>query len=143
MSEMIDTDDVGLFLNRAIRVQNLLTGMKKADLKQLANAVQDIAKSVASFDYVVENNVLLKAMRSIYGVDPNTTPKADDGNASFIAALSFLKSKGVDDPDIDLFLAVDSNDGAGLKAAIDRGGNVNVTTGELLARYEAQLKTYN
>lgn len=142
MSEMIDTDDVGLFLNRAIRVQNLLTSMTKADLRQLANAVQDIAKSVAHFDYVVENNVLLKAMRSIYGVDPNTAPKAGDGNASFIAALNFLKSQGIDDPDIDLFLAVDSNDSAALKAAIDRGGNVNVTTGELLARYEAQLKEF-
>lgn len=143
MSEMIDTDDVGLFLNRAIRVQNLLTGMTKADLRQLANAVQDIAKSVASFDYVVENNVLLKAMRGIYGVDPKTAPKPEDENASFIAALNFLKSKGVTDPDVDLFLAVHANDTTALQAAIDAGGNVNVTTGALLKRYEAELKGFS
>lgn len=143
MSEMIDTDDVGLFLNRAIRIQNLLTSMKKADLKQLANAVQDIAKSVASFDYVVENNVLLKAMRSIYGVDPKSAPAPEDENKRFIAALNFLKSKGVADPDVDLFLAVDANDTTALQAAIDAGGNVNVTTGALLARYEAELKDFS
>jgi hypothetical protein len=142
MSEMIDTDDVGLFLNRAIRVQNLLTSFTKADLKQLSKAVQDIAHSVAHFDDVVENNVLLKAMREIYGTDPKNAPAPEDDNKRFIAALNYLKSQGVDDPDIDLFLAVDANDTAGLKAAIDRGGNVNVTTGELLARYEAQLKEF-
>jgi hypothetical protein len=143
MSEMIDTDDVGLLLNRAIRVQNLLTSLRKADLKQLSKAVQDIAHSVAHFDDVVENNVLLKAMRGIYGVDPKSTPKPEDENARFIAALNFLKLKGVDDPDIDLFLAVDANDTAALQAAIDRGGNVKVTTGELLARHESELKGFS
>ena len=62
-------------------------------------------------------------------------------DSSFFAPRHAAGGRSRHDPDIDLFLAMGANDSASLKAAIDRGGKVNVTTGELLARYEAQLKS--
>ncbi|MET0545276.1 MAG: hypothetical protein ABWZ40_03105 [Caulobacterales bacterium] len=141
LSEMIDTDDVGLFLNRAIRVQNLLTNLKNADLRLLSNAVQDLTRSVANFDNVIENNVLLKAMRGVYGGDApeQRAPTGGGPEPSFFDSLRLLKQSGIEDPDIEMFLAVDANDTEALKAALDRGGNPNITDSALLARYAEQL----
>ena len=49
--------------------------------------------------------------------------------------LRILKQRGVDDPDLNLMLAVLDGDISALKAAHAAGANVNVTDSELLARY--------
>jgi hypothetical protein len=49
--------------------------------------------------------------------------------------LKALRSQGIVDADIDLFIAVFENDVDQLKNALDRGANVNVTDTEVLSRY--------
>jgi hypothetical protein len=63
-----------------------------------------------------------------------------DGSASFSAdplynALRLLKQRGIDDPDVNLMLAVLENDTFALDAAIAAGANVHITSTALLDRY--------
>jgi hypothetical protein len=50
--------------------------------------------------------------------------------------LAYLRNSGIDDPDIDLFLAVFDENADDVIAAIDRGANTSVTLGDVLSRYE-------
>ena len=49
-----------------------------------------------------------------------------------------FKASGIDDPDIDLFLAATSGETALLEPALERGGNPQVTIGEVLERHGAK-----
>ncbi|MDE2518915.1 MAG: hypothetical protein O0X96_10200 [Methanocorpusculum sp.] len=58
-------------------------------------------------------------------------------------AFRYLKEKkGVEDPNIDLFLAVLDNNEALLKQAIDSGGNLSQDDRDLMRKYEKLLKDY-
>jgi hypothetical protein len=58
----------------------------------------------------------------------------------------YLKSKGIEDPNIDLFLAVmqkESQDSLKqAQAALDAGADPSVTDGQILAKYRNQLKDF-
>jgi hypothetical protein len=56
----------------------------------------------------------------------------------------YLKSKGVDDPEVDLWIAVtsDFDNVEDAKKALDAGANPHVTSGELFRRYESLVTEY-
>lgn len=51
-----------------------------------------------------------------------------------------LKHLGIEDPDLDMFLAIDEGDIPKLQKALDAGADVNITTGEVLGRYQDRLE---
>jgi hypothetical protein len=67
--------------------------------------------------------------------DSRTVPDSD------VAAQLFevLKDHGIDDPEVDLFLAVSKNDVNGVKSALDRGANANARDRDVLERYKDTL----
>lgn len=54
--------------------------------------------------------------------------------------LEMLKNKGVEDSNVDLFLAIFNNDPAGLEAALKDGADPNMTDRKLLLKYKSFLK---
>jgi hypothetical protein len=67
-----------------------------------------------------------------------TSKLQEDENAQGqLEALLALKTQGLDDPDIDMFLAVSSGVTPLLKSALERGGNPGLGIGSLMRRYQA------
>lgn len=50
-----------------------------------------------------------------------------------------LKAAGVQDTNIDLWLAIDSNDQQALKSALDAGADPNMTDNAVLARHKGKI----
>jgi hypothetical protein len=61
----------------------------------------------------------------------------DEDAQDQLEALLALKTQGLDDPDIDMFLAVSSGVTPLLKSALERGGNRGLSIGSLMRRYQA------
>lgn len=60
-----------------------------------------------------------------------------DTRAHLLNHLRVLQGAGVDDPDVDLFVAVLTRDLKALQSALLRGADPNITDGELLRRHAA------
>ena len=58
----------------------------------------------------------------------------------FSKILKYLKEKGIDDPNIDMFLAVEKGDTAALHKAVENGADVNITDSELIQKYQDYLR---
>jgi hypothetical protein len=54
-----------------------------------------------------------------------------------------LKRKGVQDPNVDFWIATLELDEAAMKAALDAGADVNATVGDVLATHEQELSDFN
>lgn len=139
IAELVESSDVSVFLNRATRVQRLLSELTSNDIDSLCSSVRDLSGSAANFGWAIEKNLVLRAMNEVYG--GKATADVDD-NSAVLDRLAYLKSIGVEDPDIDLFIAVHQNDTTSLKSALDRGANMNVTDKQILSRHAEKLKQY-
>jgi hypothetical protein len=54
-----------------------------------------------------------------------------------------LKRKGVQDPNVDFWIAVLQGDDTALKAAVDAGADVNATDSDVLAAHQQELSDFN
>jgi hypothetical protein len=118
-----------LVARRAVRAEHLLTQLRREDIAALSADVSDLAKAVEDFDRHRSETVLARAAYEAYGGEDDE----EAANRSAMDRFKELKSRGIEDPDIDLFLGVDL---ASVQKAVDAGANVNVTIGEVLSRYE-------
>jgi hypothetical protein len=123
--DILDSDDALASRNMlapAFAVENLLTGLRKADVKQISGYVSNLSGAFGTFRRSREELVRVK--------------------------LFLLKNEGVNDPTIDLFLAVLDPAGESpesikrVKAALDAGADVSMTDAALLAKYEAHLRNF-
>jgi hypothetical protein len=67
------------------------------------------------------------------------TPDEADSPEAVAQLFEVLKDHGIDDPEVDLFLAVIKNDVNGVKSALDRGASADVRGREVLERYSQIL----
>lgn len=68
-----------------------------------------------------------------------TDNKKADKNADFLYLLGYFKSKNVNDPEVDLFLALGSGDESAANNAITRGAGGLTTDSEIIGRYKHLL----
>lgn len=141
LGEIVAAEEPALVTNRAIRAQALLLQLTQRDLRAIVDSQLDLVKGIARFGQVLEHNVLIRAMRSVYGGDD---PRRAEGSSPLVAKLRFLKEvKRVVDPDVDMFLAVLENAPEALRDALARGADPKVTDGALLRRYAAELRDFD
>lgn len=132
---------IGLVINRAVRIQGLLLKLRHNDLRVISNSVNNLVDGIRNFEAALQENVLVKAMR-----DAANEEQGGEDNAlrsdKLMRKLLFLKSQGIDDPNIDLFIAAQEGDTAKLQAAMDRGADINMGDLALLRKYAVDLKQY-
>jgi hypothetical protein len=131
-------DDPALVINRAVRIQEMLLKLTQDDLRLIGRSVSDLVAGIADFNTALDENVVIKAMRNVIGKEQGGADRSQR-QALFIRKLRFLKAKGVDDPTLDMFLAVAAQDAVALKAARERGAEDNMTDTALLQKYAAEL----
>lgn len=136
-----NTQDLGLVVNRAVRLQQMLIKLTRRDLHYIGYSVANLVAGIRDFHEAIDDNVLIKAMHEVVnkeqgGADSELRTK------NVMRKFRFLKARGIDDPNIDLFLAVDEGDTAKLQAAIDKGADVNISDAAILQKYETALAQF-
>lgn len=134
--ETLAANKPGIVLARALALEKLLETLTARDIRRLAGYVSDLGTSTTLF-------------RSAYGVldaidkepsDSDERIKLVDNSSTdtMLAKFRQIKARGVDDPDVDMFIAVLEGDGSvdTLKDALARGADPNITDTQVLRRYE-------
>lgn len=137
LAELSVMTDARAAARRAADVELLFDDLTENDVRQISDFNADLVKSIARLSEYRAENVIVQAFVE-ESVD--TRPEL----AEFRAKLQFLKSLGIDDPNIDLFLAVtDKNsDVDAVRAALNAGADVTMTDGMLLHKYREQLQGF-
>jgi hypothetical protein len=139
LAELLDSkDNFRNMISRAVEIETLLTSLTKKDIRRISQYTSDLAKAVGKFQESRTNSLLINAVASVY-------EKRGDANATLQMFLH-LKKKGVEDPNIDMFIAVmspeDPENTKKLQAALEAGADPSVTDSELIQKYQTQLKDF-
>lgn len=125
----------GKLPNWATAVELTLENLTEESVKAISKNIRNLPGTFAALRESREDDFLLKIWFDIYqGKETSNSPDIQRRR------LEHLRESGIDDPDIDAWLALlsDSNDSADdFKAALDRGADPAVSVNEVLARYEA------
>jgi len=135
--EILGSPEPALVVNRAVAVERLLTGLSRRDILRIAGKNSNLASAIPDFERSRVESATIGPAATVYA------PATDDPQASFRARLVFLKEeRGIDDPDLDMFLAAMDGDEVGLRSALERGANAQLRDAALLARYREQLADF-
>ncbi len=66
--------------------------------------------------------------------------RSDSSSTAHIEQLLELKREGIQDPDIDLLIGASRDDANAVRAALDAGADINVTTDEVLHRHRSDVQ---
>ena len=115
----------------AIDIERTLSTLNRKSIKRIRREIKDLPNVLSSLENSRQKDILLNALGNIR-TDQQASADLE------IERLRQLKSSGIDDPDIDLWLAVTAGDDdvAAVKDALDRGANPNIPLGEVLDRHK-------
>lgn len=138
LAELSVMTDAYAAATRAADVELLFDDLTEDDVRQISGFNADLVKSIASLSENRAENVVVQAF-----VEESVRKRPE--HAEFRAKLQFLKTLGIDDPNIDLFLAVTSeeSDVDAVRAALDAGADRKITAGMLLHKYREQLQGFS
>jgi hypothetical protein len=121
--------------NWATSVELTLEDLTEDSVRAISRNIRDLPGTFADLKVSRENDILLKSWFKIY------QDKEQAGSPEVQRRrLEDLRDSGVDDPDVDAWLAVLSGNVDDLKAAVGRGANTATDLNEVLARYEGSAR---
>jgi hypothetical protein len=128
-------EDRHAILTSASALDGLLGTLEKRDIKTIITLAGDLTGDIGTPAAVSlgDRDVLLSSVAAVYGEsDRDQTPWK----------FRHLKQKGVNDPNVDMFVAVFDDDTEALKASLEAGADTSVTDKQVLAAHEAELADF-
>jgi hypothetical protein len=123
-----------IIANRAVRVERLITQLRADDITALSDDVSSLPRAINEFaDHRSEALLAGMAYKSFGGEEPSPV------SARGMELLRALKRQGVDDPDIEFFLAIEEDSIEHAKQALAAGADARSTINEILSRYPDKL----
>lgn len=119
----------------AVRAEDLLRGLRSEDITALIADVADLQRAIQTFGIERSTSIFTRAAHDVFGGEQEVSVDLA------LEQLRVLKSQGIEDPDLDLFLAVDQGSTGDVQSALEAGAHPNITVGELLNRYRDRLET--
>ena len=138
-----DTKQGGAAFNVMLRswateVELTLEDLTENSVRIISKNIGDLPGTFAALKESRENDILLKAWFDVYRREKDSrSPEIQRRR------LKQLQESGIDDPDLDMWLALLSDSAESvddLKAALDRGANSAVSLSEVLARHEGTAR---
>jgi hypothetical protein len=120
---------------QAAKIEKMFDTVSDDDIESMSSHLEDLVGSVKGMIRERQNDVLM----SVFVDKLDSGPDMNE----FEAFVGFLRSKGIKDPDVDLFWASTSGDTEVAKDALKRGARVNVTDKEIISRYQQLWKEYS
>ncbi|MEO0400583.1 MAG: hypothetical protein AAF224_14320 [Pseudomonadota bacterium] len=136
------SENTSLMLNRAVRVQELLLSLSEKDLRAIGSSVSSLTSGISDFEKALDENVLIKAVRQSTGEEKDGPDSLGRSELVF-KKFQYLKQLGVEDPNIDMFLAVEGNDTTLLQNALNNGADPSITDSAVLNKYDDKLRNFD
>ena len=136
--EISNSDNAYWAARRAADVELLFDQLTENDITKIAEFNSDLIKAIAKNSKNREGNVVIKAL-----VESQRERSKENSSEKFEAKLNYLKSLGIEDPNIEMFLATISGDVSVLDAALKAGADPSITDRALLTKYADELKNYH
>jgi hypothetical protein len=133
--EAATRDDRATTIASAVKALRLLRTLETSDLEHVSAYLGDMHRGIIAFRAYQQEDTLINAAMSVFG-QSSQQANVNEG----IKVLGRLMAAGVQDPDIDLWLAVSANDPEALQAALQTGANPSVTLETLLARHRDRIE---
>jgi hypothetical protein len=121
--------------NWATAVELALENLTEDSVRAISRSIRNLPRTFAALKESREDDFLLKIWFDIY-----QRKEESDNPQVQRARLERLRDMGIDDPDIDAWLALLSDKPDEFKAAVDRGANVGADLNDVLARYEGDAR---
>lgn len=137
LTEILNATDPGEAVSAATSIQLMFSGLVKDDFETISDYLDDIPKALVKLESNIEHDIVMKVNRDLFANE------SKESELTTKAKLNFLKSKGVVDPDIDLFIAIDNDDAGLAKDALDRGASPNASLGEIWDRHQKVLEGFS
>ena len=135
LAELANSDSAYAAAGRAAGVELMFDDLTESDIADIADFNADLIKAISKNSENREGNGLIKVWVEIH-------KKQQKEDQRFAAKLNYLKSTGIEDPNIDLFLAVIDGDVSRAEKALKAGADVHTTDTTLLQKYEEELKNF-
>lgn len=135
--ELSNSDDAYTAAHRAADVELLFDQLTENDMAKIAEFNSDLVNAIAKNSKNREGNVVIKVFVEA------ARKRTIEGNSDiFLSKLKYLKELGIDDPNIDMFLAVISDNVSALESALKAGADPSTTDTALLNKYEDELRNF-
>jgi len=117
--------------NWATSVELALENLTEDSVRAISKNIRDLPGTFAALKESREDDLLLKIWFDSYqSKEESESPESRRGR------LEYLRESGIDDPDIDAWLALISENNDDFQAALKRGADPAVSLGDVLARYD-------
>jgi hypothetical protein len=122
--------DHDLLLSSAVAIEDLLATLSRRDVDTISSYVADLTGALGAAS--ASSHWALAALAQRYAEKPNA-----------IGKFRHLERKGVSSPNVELFIAVFTDDEERLKRAFAAGADDSLTEAEVLAAYQSQLADFD
>lgn len=127
---------------RAADVEILFDQLTDEDFSRISEFNSDLIAAIANNSKNRDGNIIIRAFFNI-----QKELQKENSSDKLSAKLRYLKSIGIDDPNIDLFLVImskgDDDNVNAAKAALEAGANVHMTDKALLEKYKKELEGFD
>lgn len=140
LSMLSHSDDPQEYVQLAARTERMFDSLEEKDLNVIVRFNSDLIYGIANAKQGRTGAPLLETIHEMIQEDATQEGKYSEVT---VRRLVFLKEqKDIDDPDVDLVLATLQQDAQGVRAALERGGNMNLPFEKLFERYKDELAEF-
>lgn len=123
----------------ATKIRIMFEKLKDKDIADIANNLDDLPKAIGFVNQSNKENPIVQAMIQIV----NEKQESPINKDNFMDFLRFLREeKKINDPDLDLFWSLLTNDQELGKFAIEQGANLALTDNALINRYKSYISEF-
>lgn len=139
LAELSNENDAYVAARRAADVEILFDQLTEGDISRISRFNSNLASAIAHNSKNRSGNVVISVFFSM-----QTESQEERSSDNFSAKLRYLKSIGIEDPNIDLFLGAmgDDDNIDAVRDALEAGAEVNMSDSALLAKYANELKSF-
>lgn len=137
LAAITSTDNPYYAAERAAEIELLFDNFTEEDISKIAEYNSDLNKAISENSKNRKGNPIAAAF-----IERAIERNKEHSPKNVLGKLTYLKGIGINDPNIDMFIAVFENNTSKLKVALSSGANVSTTDSALLKKYSAELENY-
>ena len=140
LAELANANHAYSAARKSADVELLFDQLTEDDISRISEYNSDLIAAIANNSKNREGNTIVKVF-----FETQKDSQKENSPEKLTEKLNYLKSIGIEDPNIDLFLVVTSGDDnvQEAKAALKAGADVHMTYGALLDKYKLELENFN
>lgn len=135
--ELENADDAYSAARRAADVELIFDQLTEDDVAMIASFNEDLISAISKNSRNREGNIVVKAL-----VESQRDRNLENSSERFSAKLHYLKKMGIQDPNIDMFLATIFENASLLESALQAGADPKTTDRALLDKYARELQSF-